>query len=225
MNISKTCLFGGALAAAGVANAQQFVISDASPYSAYASLATSYAIGSYSGGVVSYAAGGSIAGTSDSSAYGSAFGDQSFSTSVSSNNARVEADWNGGGAYGFGYGYAVVQMFFQVDQDADLVISWDVSNTDGYTSSFVLEDVALGATLHSNSPLLGGPLAGSETISLSAGVDYQLNLAMLDLSAGTGFPPFVTGGGNFINAELVPAPGAMGVLGLAGLAATRRRRS
>ena len=221
MSFTKSCLFGGALLTAGMtANAQQFIINTTDSTGAYPTFAQSAAEGDPAPyGDYVYAP--SPLNTS-STAYTAANGTSTFSTSETSNTLRAEASWDGTGSAGYGYGFNNIQAFFQVSQDADLVLSWDVSGTDGFVSAFVIEDVS-GATLLDVDPLGGDALSGSETVSLTAGTDY----AFIGGMTNSGFGPFITTANEtqFIQAQLVPAPGAMGLLGVAGLAATRRRRS
>ena len=221
MSFTKSCLFGGALLTAGMtANAQQFIINANDSTGAYPSFAQSQANGDPAPyGDYVYAPAPL---NTSSTAYTAAYGTNTFSTSETSNTLRAEAIWDGAGSAGFGYGFNNIQAFFQVSQDADLVLSWDVSGTDGFVSAIVIED-ASGTTLLDVDPLAGDALSGSETVSLTAGTDY----AFIGGMTNGGFGPFieVANETQFIQAQLVPAPGAMGLLGVAGLAATRRRRS
>jgi len=225
MSVTKTCLFGGALMAAGMtANAQQFVINDFDVTGAYPSFAQSRASGDINPyGDVAYAyTGGGL--DTYSTAYDPGFGTGTFSTTVNSNLMRADGQWAGDGTTGYGYGISRIQAFFQVSQDADLIVSWDFSNTDNYATAVVLEEVG-GATLVDVQGLAGAPAIGTQTVSLQAGVDYAF-IGGLFGNAGFGsFGPFIFDSNvKFVQAELVPAPGAMGLLGFAGLAATRRRR-
>jgi hypothetical protein len=222
MKMYQKALFGGALMAAGMtANAQSFLIADDGQLNdaygvpqTYPSFA--YSLNSDTGNYdIAYAAGGAIADTSLSDA------GLDLSTSVSSNELRVDGEWDGNTAYGSrGFGTAVIQAFFQVDQAAPLELEWDTSSTDGFVSSFIL-------TAPDGSVLLDfdgfvDPATGLESVNLSPGVDYT---AILSFS--NGFPAFFTvpNEPSFISATLIPSPGAAGLLGLAGLAAVRRRRA
>jgi MYXO-CTERM domain-containing protein len=224
MNTAQKCLFGGALMAAGVANAQSFVFQDSANlpdgYGGYASFSSfAYLVDQFAGAYnVAYAPDSLT--TNLSTQY------LDLSTTQSSNLLRIGGTWNGTpyvGPYGvddFGYGGGFIQQFFEVDQDADLIISWDVSATDLFTSAFVLT-APDGSTIFELDNLGTDPAAGSAVVSLVAGQQYG---AVLQLQ--NGFFPFfeVADVEAFISAELVPAPGAAGLIGLAGLAATRRRR-
>jgi hypothetical protein len=214
-NSMKACLFGGTLLAAGIANAQEFIIAGTDTTGAYPTFAVSQGYGGSS--QVAYGPGSlntSSVGTTGLT------GTTSMSTIQTSTLLRAEGSWDGAGSLGYGYGLARFQVFFQVSQNADLVISWDVTATDAYASSIVLEDVS-GATLFVFDGLSGDPLSGTATISLQAGVDY----VYLGGLVRSGFGPFIFGQGTkFVQAELIPAPGAFALLGLAGLAGSRRRR-
>jgi hypothetical protein len=215
MNVSKTCLFGGALAAAGIANAQQFIYADMDVAGAYSSFAYSQA----------YAYGFDIAYAPDAlNTYAQDYtyltGTTTVWTTQDNTSMSANGNWDGGGVLGYGYGGNLMQQFFQVSADADLVMEWDVSGTDGYAQWVLFNDDS-GAIIDSWDGLdpFGGA-AGTSTIALQAGVNYGL---VMGLQAGA-FPFYFTTDTAFVSANLVPAPGAMGLLGVAGLAATRRRR-
>jgi len=205
-------------------NAQQFVFSDYDVTGAYPAFAQSRATGDPAPyGDTAYQG---IDGNLDtySTAYDAYNGTGTFSTSQSSNLLRAEGQWAGDGSDGFGYGISRIQAFFQVSQDADLIVSWDFSNTDNYATAIVLED-ASGTAILDVQGLAGAPAIGSQTVALTAGVDYAFIGGLFGNSGFGAFGPFIFDTGlKFVEAELVPAPGAMGLLGIAGLAATRRRR-
>lgn len=213
MNLNKA-LFGGALMAAGMtANAQTFIYNATDTTGTYQSFAYSDA---YGGTVdISYASGA----LNTSSTGTSILGTTTVSTSQTANSMRVDGQWDGTGPYGYGYGGSFIQQFFQVSANADLVIEWDFSGTDNYAFALVLEDPSFGLVFELDG-LGGDPSSGSTTISLTAGTDYAVNFGLVD-----GFLPFFFSTENqFISMTLVPAPGAIAVLGLGGLVATRRRR-
>lgn len=220
-------LFGGALLAAGMvatnAQAGEFIFQATNPADGAPSFAYSQA---YANGF-DIAYGPALLNTfaTDNNA---ATGTTTASTTQTSTLLRTDISWDGGGSLGYGYGRTFMQQFFQVSNDSSLLIEWDFSGTDGYSSSFVLE-TASGAVLFSNEGTLGGAFVGSTKIALSAGVDYAAIFGFRDQT--TGFGPFIFSTTNqFISMTLlkdgvVPTPGAMGLFGLAGLAAARRRRA
>jgi hypothetical protein len=215
MKNAKACLFGGALLSAGLtANAQTFVYNDLDSTMTYSSFAYSTA---YGGAIdIAYAP---DALNTYSSGYSYFTGVTTVETHQAPTSFGIEASWDGGGAYGFGYGGGLIQQFFTVSQDAILRLTWDLTGTDGYAFSVVAEDP--GSTLFFFDPLFGDPLAGSVDIPVEAGVNYAGVLSMVN-----SFFPFILEPDTpqFITAELIPAPGAAGVLALGGIAATRRRR-
>jgi len=221
-NSTKVCLFGGALFAAGLtAQAQNFVYSANSVYSgAYGTYPSfNYVLTDVVYGTYAYQAGQA---TATSYGYNYYFGGLTGTASAGADTMRIEMEWDGTGAYGYGYGGGRVQQFFQVDQDCTMTIAWDTTGTDGYNFSIYGTDGAGALTAISVfDGLSGDPLSGSVDVNLTAGQDYFVILAL-----DNGFNPyFLTTGQQWIQASLaVPAPGAMGVLGLAGLVATRRRR-
>jgi len=214
MNLSKT-LFGGALACAGLtANAQQFIYSATDTSGAYSSFAYSYAYGgttdiSYDSGNLNTASG----------AYSAYFGGLDTSTSQTATSMNVQGTWDGTGIAAYGYGGNLLQQFFTVSQDAQLLISWDFSGTDLFAQALVLEDPGLGS-IFTLDGLAGDPAAGSTTIDVVAGQQYGL---VMGLNAGF-FPFYFDTATQFINVQLVPAPGAVALFGGAGLLAARRRR-
>ncbi|MEO1128449.1 MAG: hypothetical protein AAFX05_01940 [Planctomycetota bacterium] len=215
MKNAKACLFGGALLSAGLtANAQTFIYNDLDSTMSYSSFAYSTA---YGGALdVAYAP-DSLA--TYSSGYAAPTGTTTVSTHQDPTSFGIDASWDGGGYLGYGYGGGLIQQFFSVSEDAVLRLTWDLTGTDGYALSIVAEDP--GTTLFVLDPLFGDPLSGSVDIPVEAGVDYAGVLALVN-----GFFPFILEPDTpqFITAELIPAPGAAGVLALGGIAATRRRR-
>lgn len=226
MHSLNKSLFGGALLAAGMAstNAQagEFIFQATNPNGGQQSFAYSGVVGA----PIDVAYGPDVLNTSASSY--SAYGTVNASTTQTSTVMRTDITWGGDGGAGFGYAKTFMQQFFQVSNDSTLLIEWDFTGTDGYSSSFVLE-TAGGTVLFANEGLGGGTFAGSAEISLTAGVDYAAIFGFRD--QGTTFGPFIFSTSNqFISMTLVkdgviPTPGALGLFGLAGFAAARRRRS
>ena len=215
---SKAALFGGTLLAAGMtANAQSFILLDSGLGGAYPSFAYSNAYGS-GGGTFAYAPDPL---NTFSSAYSAYTGTTTISTSQSTSELRVEGSWDGTGLNGYGYGAGNIQQFFMVDQDTQLLIEWDVADTDAYARNILIETAA-GVTLFAFNGLAGDPLVGSAIIDVDAGVEYA---AILGLTNGQ-FGPFIFAANDtqFVSVSVVPTPGVAGLFGVAGLAATRRRR-
>ncbi len=227
MHSLNKSLFGGALLAAGMvatnAQAGEFIFQATNPADGAPSFAYSQA---YATGLdIAYGVNGLL--NTFATAYSGATGTTTASTTQTSTLMRTDISWGGDGAVGYGYGRTFMQQFFQVSNDSTLLIEWDFSGTDGYSSSFVLE-TAGGTVIFANEGLGGGTFAGSASISLSAGVDYAAIFGFRD--QGSGFGPFIFSTNNqFISMTLVkdgviPTPGALGLFGLAGFAAARRRR-
>jgi hypothetical protein len=227
MNTIKACLFGGALLTAGisaqVAAAQSFT-NEGSSGGAYAYNYNSYALdGAYSyGSVTDPALSGSASiagGDTGSWAWDSAAGTWSASFTQGQN-----AD---------AYGAAYVFSAFSVADNYTLTVSWDLDNINRFGGWELLESddlsfnplaetidgVSFDGRFGTPSESLG--LDGQVTIQLDASKFYLLRF---DLSfADTGGTP--SDGSLSASLGPVPAPGAVGVLGLAGLAAARRRRA
>ena len=227
MHSLNKSLFGGALLAAGMvatnAQAGEFIF-QATDAAGAPSFAYSQA---YATGLdIAYGVDGLL--NTFATAYSGATGTTTSSTTQTSTLMRTDISWGGDGANGFGYGRTFMQQFFQVSNDSTLLIEWDYRGTDGYASSFVLE-TAGGSVLFENQGQNGDPFSGSAMISLSAGVDYAAIFGFRDQASG--FGPFITSTDNqFISMTLVkdgviPTPGALGLFGLAGFAAARRRRA
>lgn len=219
-NNSKVCLFGGALMAAGMsAQAQSFIYADTDTTATYSSLAYSSA---YGGALdIAYRPA-----SLDTFSYGYSYytGGTTMTTSQTATSMAATGTWDGSGYSGYGYGKSVMQQYFQVSANAQLLIEWDVSGTDGYAGTVVFEDIS-GTPLFSWSGL-SDPLSGSALVNVSAGVDYGLLFGLYDLSSGFGPFIFSSTETQYISVTLVPvpAPGAASLLGLGGLVATRRRR-
>ncbi len=211
MRSTKVCLFGGALMAAGLtAQAQEFIHLEGSYDGSYTSLAYSYAYG----GTFNAAYAPDALNTLDVG-YSYFTGTTTVSTHQSSTELRVQGSWAGDGAYAYGFGTAFMQQFFQVTEDAQLLISWDLQHTDGYGFAGLF---AGDTELFILNPVQGGsPLVGSVLIDVSAGVEY---LAVID------FYPFFfqSDTTQFISMTVVPTPASAGLLAAGGLLAARRRR-
>ncbi|MEM1186437.1 MAG: hypothetical protein AAGI53_15720 [Planctomycetota bacterium] len=209
--MTKT-LFGGALMTAGLATgaaAQQFTQpGNIPPYADDFTAAYVYDF---------YAFGGAIGGVQINGGFpssydvGSAYGSAEASITNTTLDAYAEAFTNSDTAYGFSYGAAY--GYLSVTADAALNLAWDFT--------------AEGA---------GGPLGVIQIVDWSAGgvlvfetTAFTADVASVDLFAGTNYGILVRanagpGGSAFASAQLVPTPGALSMLGLAGLAAARRRR-
>lgn len=217
------CLFGGVLFSAGIANGQEFILKDTSIFSFPRPANTSqnaYVVGEYDD--LSLLDEGAL-GYLRVESY-SAWGDNySWSRYENNNYLAIGAGWLGNGTQGQGYTDSWSQIYFRVDQDAELHLSWDLSELGAFTSrgGFLLyEDTPTGfvgiASAVTDDPFPPADV-GSMVVQLEAGVDYGLELAFQGAR--------LRGMGNHVTARLVPAPASIGVLGLAGVAAARRRRT
>ncbi len=208
MNKTTKTLFGGALLSAGmVANAQSFTLpGNIPPYAdtfVTAYVYDYYTIGNLGGQSVNGGFGDSY---SVSSAYGSATG------SITANELSASADGFGntdslGGAFADAYGYV------SVTQDAQLDLAWDFTGEGAFGPLGRIRIVDFSA---------GGVLV-FETTAFSAGT------ASVDLFAGSNYGVLVRATASqdtsaFATATLIPAPASVALMGLAGLAAVRRRR-
>ncbi len=208
-----TCLFGGALMAAGIAStaeaAPSFSFQDSGPV--YASLAYVQAdVGTDTQFAIAYAPTDLNLSVTASDAGGVV----DSSTFRDSTTLRTEASWNGVGSPAFADGFFVQN--FTVDADGQLLITWDYTALDTPPpDGLTLFDNATSTELFDLATDIGTP-SGSTTVDVFAGVSY-----LIALGAGGDFSAT---GVQFIDVELIPAPGAAGVFAIAGLAATRRRR-
>ncbi|MEM9167672.1 MAG: PEP-CTERM sorting domain-containing protein [Planctomycetota bacterium] len=220
MHTYQKALFGGALMSAGmVANAQTFNFLDTDVTGSFNSY--SYLVDVNDGG---YGYTNSIL-VAPAALSQSRSGDTDLNIVQSSNLLRVDGTWSGNPANPYGYAGASLQQFFTTSADAVLRVSWDVSGTDAYAGAFIIED-ASGSVLFQFDGLGGDPLAGTVDVPVSAGTTYA---AILQLGTPGFFTqltsPFLFNTDTqFIQAALIPAPASLALLGLGGLAATRRRR-
>jgi len=209
MNTTTKTLFGGALLTAGMsmASAQSFTLpGNIPPYSD--TIVQAYVYDFYTiGNVGGYNLNG---GFGDSYSVNTAYGNGS--ASITANSLSASSDGNGntdflGGAFAQAYGY------LSVTQDAALNVAWDFTGEGGFgpLGNITIVDWTNGGVLVFETSAF---TAGSDSIALQAGINYGINLTATsapDTSA-------------FASAVLVPAPGAAALLGLAGVAAVRRRR-
>ena len=209
MDTTTKTLFGGALLTAGMsmASAQSFTLpGNIPPYAdtiLQAYVYDFYTIGTVGGYVNNSGFGSSY---SQSTAYGSA------TASITANTLNAQSDGSGntdylGGAFAQAYGY------LGVTQDAALNVSWDFTGEGGFgpLGNITITDFTNGGVVVFETDAFS---AGSDSVQLLAGINYGINLTATS-SQGTSA---------FASAILVPAPGAMGLLGAAGLVAGRRRR-
>jgi len=165
----------------------------------------------------------------------SGFGSDAASTSTDS-LTRLEATWDGTptsvGDVGLAGGLSLQN--FTVSDSYTLRFSWDLAGTDFNDNTIFppnpissrpllrlaaydqisgeFFDTVLETRVDATNP------TGSADIVVELGEIYQLTLFLGYLQH---FEPDKT---SFVQAELIPAPGAAGLLGIAGIAAARRRR-
>lgn len=209
MKTTTKCLFGGALMAAGMSNAmaQEFTLpGNIPPYAdtiVQAYVYDYYTIGNVGGYNINGGFGDSY---SVSTAYGSG------SASISSNMLMAMSDGFGntdslGGAFAQAYGYLAVTL------DGVLNLAWDFTGEGGFGP---LGGISIVDWTNGGVEIFGTDAftAGTASVNLLAGINYGISLiatSSQDTSA-------------FASATLVPAPGVLGLLGAAGIVATRRRR-
>ncbi len=209
MKTTTKCLFGGALMAAGMGNAmaQEFTLpGNIPPYAD--TLVQAYVYDFYTiGNVGGYNLNG---GFGDSYSVSTAYGAGSASITSTSLSAMSNGIGNTdylGGAFAQAYGYLSVTM------DAVLNLAWDFTGEGGFGP---LGEISIVDWTNGGVEIFGTDAftAGTASVNLMAGINYGINVVATsapDTSA-------------FASANLVPAPGVMGLIGAAGLVATRRRR-
>ncbi|MEO1009398.1 MAG: GC-type dockerin domain-anchored protein [Planctomycetota bacterium] len=179
MQNTRTCLFGGALLAAGlsaeVANAQEFV---PEPYGGPGTFISYFGVSATDGASYQYS-------------YGYAY---TPAEAFSVHEAETPSGWQGrtfweptaagassttttaaylGGAYAYGY----MGGYFTVSEDATLRVSWDFADdpASGLISGFIFIDEVDGASLlfvDSGS----SPRQGSVDVLLTEGISYRMNI-------------------------------------------------
>lgn len=221
MKTWTTCLFGGALLSAGVAtsdaSAQSFT-NEGTVASAYAYDYANYliAVDSTAGFSTDPVRSGSISQGDTAAAW--AWDAPAGTWSVSFNQGNTDTS-----------AYATIASIFSVASPLQIEITWDVTaiNFIGGWQVFESDDASftideridgIGVNVSFGTPSEPIGLAGTTTVNLVPGKFYQLGLDLFEVNGSSSV------GSGAISARLIPAPGAAGVLALAGLAATRRRR-
>ncbi|MEO1536079.1 MAG: PEP-CTERM sorting domain-containing protein, partial [Planctomycetota bacterium] len=221
MKTKSKMLFGGALLSAGMAthsSAQQFLLSGTQSIGGYDTVVEIFGYDDYSIGPFEVRS--VDGGIGDSVSY--SFVNAEGISSISATQFSVDAFSNG---Y---LGYlenltARARGAVTVDQNATLEIAWDYSNAGFQASGRVsIFDESAGNLVFST-PL--GVNAGSALVPVFAGTNYRISLqTQVGSSAppdtGVGPPPY----SSFATVTLIPAPASVALMGLAGLAAVRRRR-
>jgi hypothetical protein len=212
MNAATKTLFGGALLTAGMSVAHaapEFTQpGNIPPYADDSQVA--YVYDYYAFGLVPQGGyilnGGFGSSYSVSTAYGSASGLLDTDALI----ARADATGNTD-AYGFAYGRSY--GYLSVTEDAILNLAWDFTGEGfgGPLGEIEIIDWSSGGNLVFETDAF---TAGTASVNLLAGTNYGINVLA---NAGSGSTAFAS-------AILVPAPGAVGLLGAAGLVAARRRR-
>ncbi|MEO0632023.1 MAG: hypothetical protein AAFY46_15060 [Planctomycetota bacterium] len=210
MNKTSKTLFGGALLSAGMvanASAQSFTLpGNIPPYAdtvVQAYVYDYYTIGTVGGYNVNGGFGDSY---SVSVAEGSGMG------AIDANSLSASADAGGVTDY-FGFALGGAYGYLGVTEDASLELAWDFSaeGAGGPLGNITVVDWSAGGVLVFETDAF---TAGTASVPLLAGVNYGITVLA---NAGPGATAFAT-------ATLVPAPASAAIMGLAGLAAVRRRR-
>lgn len=227
-------LFGGALVSAGIvaaASGQSFNNTPGTFASAYGYDYASYVyLGSYSAGQSTDPTGSGSVTMPDGSTASFAWDAPAGSWSVSlAQSPDVVPPYTAV--------YASIASIFTVSAAYDLTISWDFSAFEqgpvgpnaawfllaSSDASFTPDELIDGVDADEaiGTPADGVGPTGTWTVQLQPGIFYQLALDLFAEATPRG-ATFASSG--FINAQLVPAPGGVALVGLAGLAAARRRR-
>lgn len=210
MNIAKTCIFGGTLLAAGVANAEFDVDTNKAGFGV-TSGADAYAYRfDVGGGFANDAANGPGSGNTDITA--SLTGDSGATTSASVllNETILSASATKTDNAGFAFFDTITT--FDVDSDVSVTVNWAADLSIGQRV-FEILDLDAGISVF-NYQTQADPSSGSTTLTLNDDTDYQF-VALLRSFDGDGGASF---------SVVIPAPGSAAILGLAGIAAARRRR-
>lgn len=189
-------LFGGALMAAGVS------VAAAGDFTGFTQASGNYT-GAYFGGFSGFSINGFYNNTSTSGA----------SIAIAEGTATSFLAYGFDGGTGLAYAIHFNPIAFGVDADTAVQVSWDFTGDEGpggaYIDSYFSIDGPGGnlAAADLNTPV------GSTTINLVAGETYTILGTALAAGGGTSFFSMV-----------IPAPGAIALLGMAGLVGRRRRR-
>ena len=209
MQVYKAALFGGALMSAGLSS--QAI---AGPEFA---VVPSYSISLFAQAYDTY-----VSPISDSAFGSSTSFDESLTASIPGTSATASLTSSTMSAYAnatdnqdvIGSGYAVVTGRISVSADASLELAWDfrAENVTFFppVSELAIIDLSTGESIFQTTTRS----AGSTSIDVLSGDTY-----LITLSARA-----YRGGISFATATLVPTPGAVSALAIAGLVATRRRR-
>jgi len=201
MKVSKATLFGGALMTAGIANAGVFQYTTNGGISVRA-YSVAYDFGDSD---TDYASTADL----DPDIMTSAVTGSWFVRSTA-NASIISAELGSTGSQGnFAYGY--IEAFVMFDTNTDVLINWDFAGTNSLVRLLQATDT--------------GPLivfqetvgSGSTVWTLEAGSRYQVLLDHRSIGIELGET-------SSASLTVVPAPGAAVLAGVAGLAATRRRR-
>ena len=218
MQIAKAGLFGGTLLAAGIssaANGQEFVILDNLP--GYADHFVNAFVYDYY--ALSYdPIGGQITDAGFGSSYNVAYAQGSASSLFDTNILSAEAEAINNTDF-LGFASASSYGYLSVTEDGRLDLAWD----------FTQSQALLGPGANIIQVIDWSANGGAGALLFSSGDVGDSGTASVDLFAGSNYGILVQVradqfGQSSGSATLVPTPGAIGLLAVAGLGATRRRR-
>ncbi|MFG0306081.1 MAG: hypothetical protein ACF8Q5_07685 [Phycisphaerales bacterium JB040] len=157
-------------------------------------------------------------------------GGNTLSTTQTDTFMGTTAQWNGEGSDGYGYAMTYLFQYFEVSEDSQLLVEWDITNMDAYQGVQVFEILSppgesplINLVYRMNPAVDGDAFSGAELVSLSAETSYYLEFGFHSTNQ---YDPviFYDTEEKFISLTLVPSPGVGMVLGLGVLVGTRRRR-
>lgn len=205
----KKSLFGGALRCAGLAAATMMTSNASADFASLAPPGSEFTSNTLRGNAYGPAAAASFLGTSDTAAFPlpQSYTGLGLSMSAYAGSTQMGASINFTDAGIWSYSYVFNLQWFEVSSATKgITFEWDLTTVSSGIS-YVYEFGAGGTVA------LAGT-AGSMTLTLTAGSTYIFVAVIEQTSVGN----------SYARISNVPAPGALGLLGLGALSTRRRRR-
>lgn len=195
-------LFGGAWLAAGLsAQPQNFIYHDSDP----SGVLDSYVLVMCEGGpsLIAYRPQPL---TLHASGSDPEHGQTTMKTSQTPVAMRAEGGWDGAGTAGYGYGLTTLTQYFELLNDATMLIEWDVSGSNGKAGVALVNAQTQEPVYLWGPHEFGDPPTGSVEIQLLGETDYALAFGLYNIFASGGGFALTSTQPKYVNVRMLAVP-------------------